>query len=297
MPFFSNRRRFLAGFAAILAPLPARAAGAPDALAIREANERIAALELREGGRLGVVVLDTASGSQLAHRANELFPMCSTFKLLAAAAVLKKVDAGAEQLARKIPYGRDDLLEYAPITKTHVADGGMSLGDLCAAAIDWSDNTAANLVLQTIGGPAGFTKFAASLGDSLTRLDRNEPTLNTAIPGDARDTTSPAAMVKDMQAVLLGNVLSAASRQQLSNWLIADKVGDKRIRAGLPSTWRVGDKTGSGDNGTANTIGILWPPNRAPILAAVYYTGSTESVDARNDVHKEIGGLVAETFS
>jgi beta-lactamase class A len=295
MPIVSNRRAFLVGLA-VLASAQARAASPLSAEAANKANDQIAALEAREGGRLGVAVLDTASGSSLAHRAEERFPMCSTFKLLAAAAVLSRVDAGAEKLDRKIPYGQADLLEYAPVTKAHVAEGAMSLGDLCAAAIDWSDNTAANLLLQAIGGPAGFTQFARSLGDDVTRLDRNEPTLNTAIPGDERDTTSPLAMLRAMRAVLLDKKLSETSRRQLETWLIGDKVGDKRIRAGLPPSWRVGDKTGSGDNGTANTIAILWPPGRAALLATVYYTGSSASVDARNEVHKEIGAIVANTF-
>jgi beta-lactamase class A len=172
----------------------------------------------------------------------------------------------------------------------------MTLADLCAAAIDWSDNTAANLVLQAIGGPAGFTQFARSLGDKVTRLDRNEPTLNEATPGDERDTTSPTAMAEDMQKVLLGEALSDQSRRQLQTWLINDKVGDKRLRAGLPPSWRIGDKTGSGERGSTNTIAIMWPPGRAPILAAVYYTGSSAPMDVRNAIHKEIGALIAETI-
>jgi beta-lactamase class A len=172
----------------------------------------------------------------------------------------------------------------------------MTLADLCAAAIDWSDNTAANLILQAIGGPAGFTQFARSLGDSVTRLDRNEPGLNEATPSDERDTTSPRAMAEDMRQALLGDVLSEASRLKLEAWLIDDRVGDKRLRAGLPLGWRIGDKTGSGDHGTANTIAIIWPPERAPILAAVYYTESSAPMDVRNAIHKEIGALIAETF-
>ena len=172
----------------------------------------------------------------------------------------------------------------------------MTLADLCAAAIDWSDNTAANLVLEAIGGPAGLTQFARSLGDPVTRLDRNEPGLNEATPGDDRDTTSPRAMTEDMRQVLLGDVLSEASRRELEAWLIDDKVGDKRIRAGLPPAWRIGDKTGSGDHGTANTIGILRPPERAPIIAAVYYTELSAPMDVRNAIHQEIGALIAETF-
>jgi beta-lactamase class A len=230
------------------------------------------------------------------HRADERFPMCSTFKLLAAAATLKLVDEGAERLDRKIAYGPGYLLDYAPIAKAHVADGGMTLADLCAAAIDWSDNTAANLILDVIGGPAGFNQFVRSLGDSVTRLERNEPGLNTATPGDERDTTTPRAMLQDMRQTLRGSVLSEASRRQLQGWLIDDKVGDKRLRAGLPPSWRIGDKTGSGDHGTANTIAIIWPPDRAPIIAAVYYTESAAPMDVRNAIHKEIGALIAETF-
>ena len=288
------RRSFLAGLAAVAAFSRARAASSGERLDL--ANKHLASIEAREGGRLGVFVRDTGTGATLERRADERFPMCSTFKLLASAAVLKRVDQGAERLDRTIAYGPSDLLEYAPIAKTHVAQGGMTLAEACAAAIDWSDNTAANLILQAIGGPAGFTQFARSLGDNVTRLDRNEPSLNTAIPGDERDTTSPRAMAEDMRRVLIGDALSEASRRQLTAWLIDDKVGDKRLRAGLPPSWRIGDKTGSGDRGTTNTIAIIWPPERAPIIAAVYYTGSSAPMDARNAVHKEIGGLIAETF-
>jgi beta-lactamase class A len=271
MPDRASRRSFLIGLAALSQPLRARAATPSIEERLDLASKHLAWIEEREGGRIGVAVIDTQTGRVLEHRASERFPMCSTFKLLAAAAALRRVDDGAERLDRVIAYGPGDLLEYAPIAKAHLASGGMTLGDLCAAAIDWSDNTAANLVLQGIGGPAGFTQFARSLGDSVTRLDRNEPGLNEATPGDERDTTSPRAMAEDTRRVLLGEVLSEASRRQLEAWLIDDKVGDKRLRAGLPLGWRIGDKTGSGDHGTANTIAIIWPPERAPIIAAVYY--------------------------
>ena len=290
-----HRRSFLAGLAAIAASSRARAAPAAEER-LNLANKRLADIEAREGGRLGVFVRDTGTGSTLEQRADKRFPMCSTFKLLAAAAALKRVDEGVERLDRTIAFGRSDLLDYAPIAKAHVAEGGMTLADLCAAAIDWSDNTAANLVLQAIGGPAGFTAFARSLGDTVTRLDRNEPSLNESLPGDPRDTTSPRAMAADMRKVLLGDTLSEASRLKLEAWLIGDKVGDKRLRAGLPPSWRIGDKTGSGDNGTTNTIAIIWPPDRAPIIATVYYTESSAPMDARNAIHKEIGGLIAETL-
>lgn len=290
-----NRRSFLAALTVAALSLPARAApSTEERLAL--ANKRLADMEAREGGRLGVFVRDTATGATIEHRADERFPMCSTFKLLAAAAALKRVDQGAERLDRKIAYGPSDLLEYAPVAKAHVAEGGMTVADLCAAAIDWSDNTAGNLILESIGGPAGFTEFARSLGDPVTRLDRNEPTLNESLPGDERDTTSPRAMAGTMQKVLVGDALSDASRSQLQTWLIGDKVGDKRLRAGLPPSWRIGDKTGTGDRGSTNAVAIIWPPRRAPLIATVYYTGSSASVDARNAVHKEIGALIAETF-
>jgi beta-lactamase class A len=289
------RRSFLAGLAATAASLRARAAVAAEDL-LDLANKRLASIEAREGGRLGVFVRDIGTDSTLEHRPDELFPMCSTFKLLAAAAALKRVDEGAERLDRTIAYGPSDLLEYAPIAKAHVSERAMTLAEACAAAIDWSDNTAANLILQAIGGPAGFTQFARSLGDSTTRLDRNEPSLNAATPGDERDTTSPRAMAEDMGQVLMGETLSETSRRQLQAWLIDDKVGDKRLRAGLPASWRIGDKTGTGDHGTANTIAIIWPPDRPPIIAAVYYTESSAPIDARNAIHKEIGALIAQTF-
>ena len=291
-----HRRSFLAALAASAACVRARAAASSAEERLALANKRLAEIEAREGGKLGVFVRDTGGGATIDRRADERFPMCSTFKLLTAAAALKRVDDGAERLDRTIAYGPNDLLEYTPIAKAHVAEGGMTLADLCAAAIDWSDNTAANLVLQAIGGPPGFTQFARSLGDKVTRLDRNEPTLNEATPGDERDTTSPRAMAADMQKVLLGDALSDQSRRRLEAWLIDDKVGDKRVRAGLPHSWRIGDKTGSGDHGTANTIAIIRPPDQAPILAAVYYTESSAPMDARNAIHKEIGSLIAETF-
>ena len=291
-----HRRLFLAGLAASAACVRARAAAPSTEERLTLANKRLAEIEAREGGRLGVFVRDTGTGATIEHRADERFPMCSTFKLLAAAAALKRVDEGAERLDRKIAYGPSDLLEYAPIAKAHVAEGGMTVADLCAAAIDWSDNTAANLVLQTIGGPAGFTAFARSLGDDVTRLDRNEPSLNEATPGDPRDTTSPRAMAASMQKVLVGDALSESSRRQLQAWLVDDKVGDKRLRAGLPPSWRIGDKTGSGDRGSTNAVAIIWPPGRAPLIATVYYTESSAPMEARNAIHQEIGALIADTF-
>jgi beta-lactamase class A len=205
--------------------------------------------------------------------------MCSTFKFLAAAAVLKRVDEGKENLDRFVPYGAKDILEYASITKAHIKDGGVTLGALCAAAIEQSDNTAGNLLLDAIGGPGGLTNFVRCIGDERTRLDRKEPELNSAIPGDERDTTTPAAMCADMQGLLLDNVLSESSRHQLEDWLRHSETGALMIRAGVPKTWIVGDKTGRGANGATNDIAIIRPPGRPPILVAVYLIGSKAPAD------------------
>jgi beta-lactamase class A len=296
-----TRRAALIGAASLLPATmlqPGRSQAASlDASTLKNAEARFAALEKKNGGRLGVMVLDTGSNAHIGHRTDERFAICSTFKFLAAAAILKRVDLGQEHLDRKVPYGQSDLLSYAPVTKAHVAEGGMSLGELCAAAVEWSDNTAANLMLAALGGPSGVTNFVRSLGDLVTRLDRTEPTLNTAIAGDKRDTTSPRAMLGDMKRLVLEDGLSATSRQQLRDWMVACQTGGKRLRAGLPAAWRVGDKTGTGDNKTANTIAVLWPPKGAPLLATVYYTGSTLAADGLDGVHAEIGRIIAETFA
>jgi beta-lactamase class A len=242
---------------------------------------RILSIEERTGARIGVAALDSGSGKRLDYRSEERFPMCSTFKFLAAAAVLKRVDDGQEKLDRFVTYGAEDILEHAPVTKEHLKDGGMTLGALCAAAIEQSDNTAGNLLLDTIGGPGGLTSFVRGIGDKMTRLDRKEPELNSAIPGDERDTTSPAAMCADMQRLVFGSVLSESSRHQLEDWLRHNDTGALMIRAGVPKAWTVGDKTGRCGNGAINDVAIIRPPGRAPILVAVYSISSTSSADDR----------------
>ena len=255
---------------------------------------RIAAIETRLGGRIGMAALDTSNDKHLDYRAEERFPMCSTFKFLAAAAVLKRVDEKKERLERFVPYNAKDILEYAPVTKEHLNEGGMTLSPLCEAAIEQSDNTAGNLLLNAIGGPAGLTNFVRALGDPVTRLDRIEPELNSAIPGDERDTTTPAAISSDMQRLLLGDALSEASRRQLDDWLQRNETGGSMIRAGVPKTWSVGDKTGRGANGATNDIAIMRPPGRAPILLAIYSVGSTATANDREAAIAEVTKVVAE---
>lgn len=259
--------------------------------------EALAVIESDLGGRVGVAALDVATGQHLEYRGSECFPMCSTFKFLLVAAILARVDHHTEKLDRLIPYTKDDLLEWAPITKDHVADG-MTVSALCAGAIQYSDNTAANLLLAAIGGPPGLTQYARSLGDSFTRLDRNEPALNSAIPGDPRDTTTPAAMLHDMKTLLVDpGALSPNSQRLLQDWLIGNTTGTKALRAGFPSTWRVGDKTGHGRNGSVNDIAIAWPPHRNPIFVTAYLVESTVPDAAHNAALANIGRVVASNFT
>jgi beta-lactamase class A len=221
--------------------------------------------------------------------------MCSTFKFFAVAAVLKRVDEDRDDLSRFVRYGQKDILEYAPVTKQHLAEGGMKLGDLCAAAIEQSDNTAGNLLLQSMGGPAGLTAFVRTLGDKTTRLDRMEPELNIGAPGDERDTTTPAAMEHDMFLLLIGKILSPASRQQLDEWLAKNETGTAMIRAGVPKGWTVGDKTGRGANNT-NDIAIMRPPGRSPIFLAIYSVGLPTSADARDAIIAEVTRVIIESL-
>jgi beta-lactamase class A len=260
------------------------------------AEKRIADIETRVGGRLGVAALETGSGRRLEHRASERFPMCSTFKLLAAAAVLHRVDQKQEQITRVIPYTKADLLEYAPVTTEHVKEGGMTLAALCAAALDYSDNTAGNLLLKAIGGPDALTRYARSLGDQETRLDRLEPYLNSAVSGDERDTTTPVAMLGDLRALLLGEALSPRSRDQLEAWLAGNKTGGEMLRAGLPNDCRIADKTGHGGAGATNDIALIRPPGKPPILLAVYSVGSTASPKVRGAAIADVARIVAQTF-
>jgi len=284
-----SRREFAAGAAAILS------VGGP-AAALPALQAEFARIEKEIDGRLGIAALDTRDGSMASYRADERFPMCSTFKALAAAAVLARVDIGKEQLDRRIRYEAKHLVTYSPVTEKNV-ETGMTLAEICEAAITLSDNTAGNLQLAAIGGPEGFTAYLRTLGDTVTRLDRIETALNEATPGDPRDTTTPAAMTENLHKLVLGDALSAKSRAQLKTWLVANKTGDTRIRAGVPAGWIVGDKTGTGERGTNNDVGILWPPGRAPMILCVYLTETSASFEARNATIAAVAQAVAAEVS
>jgi beta-lactamase class A len=261
----------------------------------------IAALESRSGGRLGVSALDTRNGRRILHRADERFPMCSTFKILLAALVLQKVDQRLETLARRIAYDASLFPSgdfYAPVARAHLNDGGMTVEALCAAAVEYSDNGAANLLLDTVGSPSAVAAFARSIGDPVTRLDRRELELNVFTPSDPRDTTTPLAMMNDLNRLLLGDkVLSPASRQRLTGWMLDCKTADARIPAGLLKGWRSANKTGSyPEQGSANDIAIIWPPGRKPILLAVYFTGSKLTGSDCDKVIADVARVVSGTF-
>ena len=290
----ATRRQFGLGLgAALFADAVARHARAAQADSWPEAlGRRFAAIEAQCGGRLGVGVLDTGTDRTAGHRGHERFPICSAHKALSAAAVLARVDRGGDRLDRRMRFGAEEVLPYSPGTKAHAGGDGMTLAALCEAAVTLSDNTAANLMLGAIGGPAGLTAFLRGLGDETTRLDRTEPGLNEALPGDPRDTTSPLAMAADLSRLIFGEALSPASRDQIAAWLIACKTGDARLRAGVPPGWRVGDKTGTGERGTANDVGVLWPPGRSPVVVTAFITGATAMPDAQSAAIADVARAV-----
>ena len=277
----TTRRAVLASLLAL--PTLALARGASPPARDGALGNELRGLEAASGGRLGVALLDTGSGRRLQHRGDERFPMCSTFKLLLVAAMLARVDRSEDSLARTIAVRKEDLVPWAPFAETRVG-GEASVEELCAAAMTQSDNVAANLLLPAIGGPPGISDYARTLGDAATRLDRTETALNSAIPGDPRDTTTPLAMLGNLHALLLGEALAPASRARLEAWL----------RAGLPKDWQVGDKTGSGANGTINDVAILWPPGRKPLLVASYLTGSKLYPESGDAVHAVVGRALSK---
>lgn len=246
--------------------------------------------------RVGYAELDLASGKVLgSYRVNERFPMMSTFKVLLCGAVLARVDAGQEQLDRRLRWQKTDLITYSPVTEKHLADG-MTVAELCDAAITMSDNTAANVLLSTLGGPQKLTAFLRKTGDAVTRLDRVEPELNEALPGDMRDTTTPEAMAKTLRQLLTGNTLSAASRQQLARWMEDDKVAGPLVRSVLPAGWYIADKTGAGERGSRGIVAALGPDGTPSRILVIYVTGSSATMDERNKQIAAIGEAVIKQW-
>jgi beta-lactamase class A len=257
---------------------------------------RIAAIETATGGSIGVHVHDTGSGRRLRHRDGERFAFCSTMKAMLAGAALARADRGELAMDRAVPVAAADIVTNSPRTGA-AAPGSMTVAQLCSATVEVSDNAAANLLFPLVGDTAGMTAFARTLGDTETRFDRLETALNSNIPGDPRDTTTPAAMAAAIHALLLGDALSAAGRAQLLAWMEAATTGLTALRAGLPPSWRTGDKTGAGANGARNIVALTIPPARAPIVASVYMSGSSRSLAELNAAHAEVGRAIAEALA
>lgn len=285
----SPQRRSILLAAAALPFAGAWAAGAPDAAA---AQAQLAQLERSFKGRLGVAAINSADGARLDYRAEQRFPMCSTIKVMLAAAILAHSGKVEGLLRRRIAYTRSELVAYSPITEKHLR-GGMTVAELCAAGLRYSDNTAANLLMKLLGGPAAVTAYARSIGDRDFRLERWETELNTCIPDDPRDTTTPGAMALSLRNLALQDALAPAQRQQLQDWMRGNTTGAARIRAGVPADWQVADKTGSGDYGTANDIGVLWPARRAPVVLAIYTSQGEKDAESRSDVIAAAARIVA----
>ncbi|MER6571247.1 class A beta-lactamase [Streptomyces sp. NPDC001093] len=291
-----RRGLFRAGLALTTAAVAATAVAAPTASAapndeVPGAQAELAELERRHGARLGVYARNARTGRTVSHRAGERFAMCSTFKAFAAAAVLRD-HGGCAPLDKVIHYPPHDILSNSPRTAEHL-DTGMTVADLCAAAIQYSDNAAGNLLLREIGGPAGLTRFFRSLGDRVSRLDRWETDLNTAIPGDLRDTTTPEALGRSFGRLTLGRTLAGADRERLVTWLKGNTTSAARFRAGLPDDWVLADKTGTGAYGTANDIGVAWTTRKTPVLLTVLSAGNTQDAPADDALVAEAARTVA----
>ena len=296
-----RRGEFFGGVSALALAVstPVRAAAAT------AYSEELAALERSTGGRLGVFAIDTNSGKTLGYRAHERFLMCSTFKLPLAAMVLRKIDLGVESFARRIPYSTADLLENAPVAQQNVARGYMTVREALAAAVRVSDNTAANLLLASVGGPSGFTKGIRQLGDTETILAHGEPALNDPLrPGQTGDTTTPSAMAYDARDMVVGDkYLQEKTRGLLQRWLIQCETGLTLLRAGFPKSWTAGDKTGMGgghtaygDSDTRNDIAIGWAASGAPIVVTAYLTGVTVRATVRDAALASVGRIVSSTL-
>jgi len=285
-----RRRIVLASGAVLLCP------GALLAATPASPQQQLAALEHAAGGRLGVSAINARTGATVTHRADERFPMCSTFKAMLAAAVLARQASDATVLEKRIRYQQTELVTYSPITEKHLADG-MTVAELCAATVQYSDNSAANFLMKLLGGPQAVTAFARSIGNQVFQLERWETELNSAIPGEVRDTSSPAAMTHSLQQLLLGEALPAPQRQQLESWMRGNTTGDQRIRAGLPAGWSAADKTGSGAYGTVNDIGVAWSPDGTPLVIAVYYTREVKNAPTNQDIITAATRIVATALA
>lgn len=255
---------------------------------------KLKSLEARSGGKLGVAILDTATGGTVGNRLDEHFALCSTFKALVIAQVLARVDRGQERLDRRIQFTERDLVLPYKATKPNVGAVGMTIEELCKAAATYSDSTAANLLLASCGGPAALTAYLRSIGDTVTRLDRIEPQLNIVRSGEVHDTTSPRAMAETMKRIVLGDALSDPSRQKITQWLAGGQdAATQRLRIGLPAGWRIANKPGTWERISTNDVGVIWPPHRPPVIVAAYLGYAPGTVKSQEAVLADVARIVA----
>jgi beta-lactamase class A len=283
-----NRRDVLCSTLALLAS---------PALAQRAPFTALADYERDSGGHIGVYAKNLKTGAEVSWRAHERFVMCSSFKASLAACVLASVDRGQARMDELIAYGPADLMEWAPVAKQNVEKGALSVADMCAAAVELSDNTCANALLARFGGPAALTAYWRSIGDTVSRLDHNEPELNRTPPGDVHDTTTPAATAGNLRKLILGKALSPASRERLTGWMLDCKTGDNRLRAGLPKDWRVADKTGNNANDAFIDIAVTWSTRGEPMVICAYTRGGAPTPRQVDDVFAQIGRYVGTQLS
>ncbi|CAL9362529.1 Beta-lactamase 3 [Nocardiopsis dassonvillei] len=276
--------------AAAPSPQPTASAAAPTV----DVPAELAALEEEFDARLGVYAIDTGTGAEIAHRADDRFAYASTHKALSAGAILERNTL--EEMERVVTYTEDDLVGYTPITEQHV-DTGMTLLEVIDAAVRYSDNTAANLALEELGGPQGFEDALRGIGDEVIEAERWEPDLSEHTPGEVRDTSTPRAMATSLRAYTLGDVLPQDRREVLVDMLLRNTTGDRTIRAGVPEGWTVGDKTGSANYGTRNNIGLLWPQEGdEPIVLAIMSSRSEEDAERRDELIAAAAGVVADAM-
>ncbi|WP_430794603.1 class A beta-lactamase Bla1 [Bacillus cereus] len=250
-------------------------------------------LEKKFDARLGVYAIDTGTNRTIAYRPNERFAFASTYKALAAGVLLQQ--NSIDKLNEVITYTKDGLVEYSPVTEKHV-DTGMTLGEIAEAAVRYSDNTAGNILFHKIGGPKGYEKALRQMGDRVTMSERFETELNEAIPGDIRDTSTAKTLATNLKAFTVGNALPADKRKILTEWMKGNATGDKLIRAGVPTDWEVGDKSGAGSYGTRNDIAIVWPPNRAPIIIAILSSKDEKEATYDNQLIAEAAEVIVNAL-
>ena len=259
---------------------------------------KLSELEAVSGGRLGISAINTANNMRIQYRAEERFPMNCTSKVIGVSAILKESINNPSLLQQKVTYTKQDveLAGWSPITQQHITEG-MTIDQLCGAAIMQSDNTAMNILMDKLGGLNAANRFLRSLGDNTSHFDRLWPAEASSIPGDLRDTSTPAAMEKTFQQLVLGDTLASFQREQLQFWLKNSATGGSRIRAGTPQSWVVGDKTGTGSYGTTNDIAIIWPPNCQPIIIAIYFTQNKKDASLREDVVASATKMMMSEFA